>query len=116
MKTKNKIETVKDMLFLIDALRNTDKYIVDIFLSGGCYQFHLMLKKLNPNCEPRINKEENHIVTFFKGKNFDINGIAKGKFYPLKEHQENMVSKWSFSKHRLIQIGECPICEEPIIV
>jgi hypothetical protein len=52
------IASVDDMLFLINSIRETDKYISDIYLNGACYQFHLMLKKFAPECEARITKEK----------------------------------------------------------
>ena len=110
------IHSVKAMLFVINAIRETDRYIADIYLNGGCYQFHLMLKKLAPECEARITKGKNHIVTYFKGKHFDITGIVEGQFQPLNHYEIDMVSKWSFAKNKAIQICECPVCEEPIVV
>lgn len=110
------IHDVSGMLFFINSIRETDQYISDIYLNGGCYQFHLMLKKFAPNCEPRITKERNHIVTYFKGKYFDITGIVEGQFEPLNHQEIEMASKWSFAKNKALQICECPFCEEPIIV
>lgn len=110
------ITSVEDMLFLINSIRETDQYIADIYLNGGCYQFHLMLKKFAPECEARITKEKNHIVTYFKGKYFDITGIVEGYFEPLNDYEIDIVSKWSFAKNKALQISECPVCEEPIIV
>lgn len=110
------IASVSGMLFLIDSIRETDRYIADIYLNGGCYQFHLMLKKFAPKCEPRISKERNHIVTYFKGKYFDITGVVYGQFEVLTNYEIDMVSKWSFAKNKALQICECPVCEEPIVV
>ena len=110
------IASVSGMLFLIDSIRNTDNYIADIYMNGGCYQFHLMLKKFAPNCEPRITKEKNHIVTHYKGKYFDITGIVEGQFEPLNSQEIEIASKWSFAKNKALQICECPVCEEPIVV
>ena len=107
---------VGGMLFLINSIRETDQYIADIYLNGGCYQFHLMLKKFAPECEARITKEKNHIVTYFKGKYFDITGIVEGQFEPLNNQEIEMASKWSFAKKRALQIGECRVCGEPIVV
>lgn len=105
-----------DMLFLIECIRKTDQYISDIYLNGGCYKFHLMLKKFAPECEARITKEKNHIVTFYEGNYFDITGIVEGDFKPLNEDEIKMASKWSFAKNNALQISECPVCEEPIVV
>ena len=113
---KSSICSVSDMLFLIDSIRQTDQYIADIYLNGGCYQFHLMLKKFAPECEARITKERNHIVTYFKEKYFDITGIVEGQFQPLNQHEIDMASKWSFAKNKALQICECPVCGEPIVV
>lgn len=110
------ISSVDGMLFLINSIRETDRYIADIYLNGGCYQFHLMLKKFAPDCEARITKERNHIVTYFQGKHFDITGIVEGQFEPLNHYEINMASKWSFAKNKALQICECPVCEEPIVV
>lgn len=110
------IASVSGMLFLIDSIRETDQYIVDIYLNGGCYQFHLMLKKFAPECEARISNDKNHIVTYFKGKHFDITGIVEGQFEPLNYYEIDMASKWSFAKNKALQICECPVCEEPIVV
>lgn len=110
------ITSVDGMLFLINSIRETDQYIADIYLNGGCYQFHLMLKKFAPSCEARITKERNHIVTYFKGKHFDITGIVEGQFEPLNHLEIDMASKWSFAKNKALQICECPVCEEPIVV
>ena len=99
---KSSICSVSDMLFLIDSIRQTDQYIADIYLNGGCYQFHLMLKKFAPECEARITKERNHIVIYFKEKYFDITGIVEGQFQPLNQHEidkkENSEFK-SFQAH-----------------
>ena len=110
------IASVRSMLFLIDSIRETDKYIADIYLNGGCYQFHLMLKKFAPESEARITKEKDHIVTYFKGKHFDITGIVEGQFEILGHNEIDMALKWSFAKNKALCICECPICEEPIIV
>lgn len=110
------IASVGGMLFLINSIRETDQYIADIYLNGGCYQFHLMLKKFAPECQARITKERNHIVTYFKGSYFDITGIVEGHFEPLNHYEIEMASKWSFAKNKALQICECPACEEPIVV
>ena len=110
------LHSVGGMLFLINSIRETDQYIADIYLNGGCYQFHLMLKKFAPESEARITKERDHIVTYFKGKHFDITGIVEGQFEPLNHYEIDMASKWSFAKNMALQIGECPHCEEPIVV
>ena len=106
------------ILKLINSLRKTDMYIEHIFMKGGCYQFHLFLKKLYPECHPFISYTMNHIVTLYKGKFYDITGIVKnGDYFPLDEVNPvelKKIKKWTFQKHQLIKICECPVCEEPI--
>lgn len=111
-----RVSSVPAMLFLIKSIRNTDPYMDVIFLNGGCFRFHLMLKKFAPACEPRITKEKNHIVTYFKGKHFDVTGMVEGEFEPLNQYEIKLVSNWSFAKNKALQISECPACDEPIIV
>lgn len=104
------------ILIFIDSLRETDFYIEHIYLQGGCYQFHLLLAKLFKGCEPYINKSENHIITKYRGKFYDIKGIVSGdQFRPLRKDEISRVSKWSFKDHNLIQLNECPNCEEPLV-
>jgi hypothetical protein len=112
------ITTIKEMNKFIECIRTTDFYISQIYLNGGCYQFHLLLKNFAPESEPRINKEKTHIVTYFKGKHFDVLGTVDStiEYCPLTEEDVQMASKWSFSKSRLIQLKECPHCCEPITV
>lgn len=43
--------SVSSCLFLVNSLRETDKYIQSIFMQGGCYQFHLFIKKTIPKCK-----------------------------------------------------------------
>ena len=101
---------------LIKALRKTDLYIECIFTGGACYQFHLFLKTVFSNAEPYINLKRDHVVTKIDGKLYDIKGIVKEKdFTPLNETDLKLVKKWSFRKNNMLQITECPFCEEPII-
>jgi hypothetical protein len=76
----------------------------------------LLLSKLFAGCKPYINKQENHIVTKYKGKFYDIKGIVNDEHLrPLRKDEVSRVSKWSFQKHNLIKLNECPNCEEPLI-
>jgi hypothetical protein len=104
-----------NILTFIDALRNSDEYIEHIYLEGGCYQFHLVLKSLIPDCEPFLTVDKNHVVTRYNGKYYDIRGIVSGDFIPLTDLDIDIVKKWSFRDNNLIKITECPSCEEPII-
>ena len=102
---------------LINELRKTDLYIETIFMQGGCYKFHLFLKSLFPDAEPMINLERDHVVTYFKGKCYDITGKVdmEGNIY-LVVCDIDLVKSWSFAKSSLLQLGECKNCEEPIVI
>ena len=58
----------------IESLRNTDDYIQHIYTKGGCYKFHLLLKKLYKGCTPYISQRKDHIITLHEGKYYDIYG------------------------------------------
>lgn len=47
---------------------------------------------------------------------FDVTGIVEGQFQPLNQHEIDMASKWSFAKNKALQICECPVCGEPLVV
>mgnify|MGYP000220397314 CR=1 FL=1 len=110
-----KIQTTEEMLEFIKILRESDKYIRTIFMQGSCYRFHLILKQF-ADCEPAINKDKNHIATYFKGKYYDITGEAEGEYFPLTKADLKKCKNWSFYRTMLLKLGECDICEEPIIV
>ena len=114
-KLKNCI--VGGMLRFINALRQTDKYIEMIYMNGACYQFHLFLKIFFPESKPYISKEKDHVITKYAGKYYDITGEVSGNWYtPMTKSEIDMASGWSFHRTKVIQIGECPHCEEPIVV
>jgi len=111
------IASVDDMLRFINSIRQTDQYIEMIYMNGACYQFHLMLKKFAPECEPYISKEKDHVITKYAGRYYDITGEVSGNWYtPMTESEIDMASGWSFHRTKVIQIGECPHCGEPIVV
>jgi len=102
---------------LINSLRKTDIYIETIFMRGGCYKFHLFLKSLFPDAEPMINREGDHVVTYFNGECYDITGkVGMGGNYYLVGCDVDLVKSWSFSRSSLLQIGECKVCDEPIVI
>ena len=112
------LASVSSCLFLVNSLRKTDKYIQSIFTQGGCYQFHLFIKKLYPNAKPLIHKNKDHIITEIESEFLDINGIVSDieNYNELSENDFEAVEKWSFSRNKMIQISECSFCEEPIVV
>jgi hypothetical protein len=106
-----------DILKLIDELRETDLYIRYIYTEGGCYRFHILLSKLFPGCKPYINEKKNHIITRYKNKYYDIDGVVTNQdgYVKLTKEDEDMVKRWSFHKNNLLMLTECPNCDEPII-
>ena len=111
------IASVSGMLLFINALRQTDRYIEMIYMNGACYQFHLLLKTFFPESEAFISKEKDHVITKYNRRYYDITGEVSGNWYtPITESEIDRASAWSFYKTKVIQIGECPFCEEPIVV
>lgn len=102
-------------LKLINALKKTDRYIESIYTEGGCYRFHLFLKTVYPSATALINKKKNHVVSKIGEGLFDITGVVEGEYFRLSKEDIKMVCGWSFHKQMLIQISECPYCEEPIV-
>lgn len=105
------------ILDFINELRETDGYISHIYLKGGCYKFHLLLKKMYPSSTPYISDHKNHIVTKYCGKFYDIAGIVDNVdgYTKLTPEETKIVEKWSFRKHNLLMLTECPNCDEPIV-
>lgn len=103
-------------LILLDGLAKSDPYIKTIFLDGSCYKLHLFLKSIWPQAIPVINVEKNHVATLIDGVIYDITGIAKEKFVMMNYADIMIAEKWSFAKKAMLQIAECPVCEEPIVI
>lgn len=101
----------------IDELRSTDGYIHHIYTRGGCYKLHLLLSKMYKGCTPYISINNDHIITRYKGKYYDIYGEVDclDGYRKLKDEQIPMVSEWSFYKNNLLLIEECPNCDEPLV-
>ena len=100
---------------LIKALSDTDPYIKTIYTEGGCYRFHLFLKELYPTARPVKNTEFNHIGTVIYGVCYDINGIVAWEHHEITDEEIKIVKDWCFTDHNMLLIGECPVCEEPLI-
>lgn len=105
-----------DVLKIIDALRESDFYVQAIFTEGSCYRFYIFLKAIFPQSTPYLNNKRNHIATKIGDNLYDITGIVNSSdFEPLKNEDLEMVEKWSFRGNMLLQLDECPNCEEPLI-
>lgn len=111
------MDNEESTLWLIDALRETDMYIETIFTQGGCYKFHLFLATIFQNTTPLINKSKDHIISRVSYKCYDITGEVSCEGYSqLTPDEVKMCEEWSFSKRSYLSLGECPNCEEPLIV
>lgn len=106
-----------NILNFIDELRNSDEYIKHIYMKGSCYKFHILLSKMYKNTIPYISKEKDHIITRYKDRYYDINGeVYDVKDYKVLDIEDiPMVSNWSFRNNNLLQLNECPNCEEPLV-
>lgn len=100
----------------IEDLRNTDEYIKHIYSEGGCYRFHVLLSKMYEGSIPYINQTNDHIITKYNGKFYDIFGTVEKTvhFRPLTTNDLPMVEEWSFRKNNLLKLNECSHCEEPL--
>lgn len=105
-----------DPLNFIEELNNTDPSFKTIFMYGSCYRFHQLLKSLYGTATPLINKEKNHVITQIEDKFYDITGeVDSIGFQPLDDSDFHLVQSWSFHKHMLMSLGDCPNCDEPIL-
>ena len=102
-------------LEFITLLRGSDQYIQSIFSEGGCYQFHLILSRLYGGT-PKINAKKNHVVTCIDGINYDINGVNEEPVADLTQPDLELASNWSFSRTKMLSLGECKVCEEPFLI
>lgn len=109
--------TFNDLLRLIKALRESDKYIEQIYTHGGCYQFFLFIRSIYPNpVLPYMNRDKTHVVTKIGTNYVDITGLINGVFYRMTPEDVALAEKWSFSKHRMLVLKECDSCGEPILI
>lgn len=100
----------------ITNLRKSDKYIEIIYMNGGCYQFHLLLKSLF-DCKAYITADKSHIVSKYNNKYYDIKGEFTEEIpTKLTEKEKSIAEKWSFHKHCKLKITDCPFCEEPLCI
>jgi hypothetical protein len=73
-----------------------------------------MLKRI-VDCEPMINEDKNHVVSKLGEKLFDITGEVTGNYTIMSDSDILIAEKWSFHRTKMIQLGECLVCEEPIV-
>lgn len=101
----------------IRLLRETDAAIVTVFKNGACYQFALLLQSLYPHGHLVINTERDHVAYLHGAHVYDIDGAQPNstEWHIMDYKHIEMASGWSFSRNKMIQIGECPICDEPLL-
>lgn len=46
----------------------------EVYTQGGCYRFHLILKRIWPQAVPYYETLDGHVVTMIEGRLYDING------------------------------------------
>lgn len=102
-------------LALIDALRESDPYISTIYTQGSCYRLHLLLRTLWPDAIPVMDNTGGHVGSLIEGLVYDINGVVVWSYRAMDDDDIEQAEKWSFAKNSMLQIGECPICEEPLL-
>ena len=105
-----------NILTLITALRDSDPYIKTIYTEGSCYKFHIFLKQIWPTAVPVFNQTADHVASLIDGLVYDIDGCNNGDYRAMSVKELAIVEKWSFAGNSFLQVGECPACEEPIIV
>ena len=101
---------------IINALRKSDPYIETIYTQGGCYQLHLFLKALYPEALPVLDKTFAHVGTVIDGQCYDIRGVVGWSWYVMDNEEVAIAEKWSFARSQMLQLGECPVCEEPLLL
>jgi hypothetical protein len=104
-----------NVLDFITAIRESDPYIETIYTKGSCYQFHLLLRKFWPNAKPVTNQSADHVGSLIDGEIYDISGIVIWSWRAMDDDDIAEAEGWSFAKNSFLQVGECPICEEPLL-
>lgn len=106
----------KHIEMFIAQLKGGEPYVEAIFLNGGCYTFHLVLKFLYPAAVPLISATKDHVITKIDRHYYDITGAVCADGYAEMSADDVVeAEKWSFSRNHVISLGECKHCAEPII-
>jgi hypothetical protein len=105
-----------EILKLISLLRDSDPYIRTIYTEGGCYRFHLFLREIWMEAIPVTNEKSDHVGSLIDGEVYDIDGIVNWSWRPMDDVDIEQAKTWNFANNSFLQIGECPVCEEPIVV
>lgn len=106
----------------LKTLRESDFFIRYIYTRGGCYQLYKILKVLWPEAEPFALGKGNsmaHVATKISGLLWDIDGEvmdADGEFHPMTDEEIKIAETWSFAANNDLYLGDCPYCEQPIMI
>lgn len=99
----------------ISSLRESDRHIESLYTLGGCYRFVKLLQTVCDGVVPMINARRDHAAAMIDGKLYDITGeINQEGFCEATIADLIEMDEWSFDKHHMLAIGECPHCEEPL--
>lgn len=110
----------KRIVEIIKALRDSDEFIEDIYTRGSCFKFYEFLAVLfgPENVEPYFSLDKAHVVAKIDGRLYDIRGMIDRKYEtnyaPMLPSEIEEARHWSFSGNYLLQLTECPHCDEPI--
>jgi len=75
-----------------------------------------MLKELWPSATPVISDTNDHVGSLINGVVYDINGISTWEYRAMDGNDIELAKSWSFAQNNMLLIGECPLCEEPLVV
>lgn len=71
-------------LDIITPLRESHSKMVDIFTKGSCWNLFVILRRIFPGARAFYNGD--HVITFYRGKYYDISGEVTYKgYYPLND-------------------------------
>ena len=105
-----------NILDFIHNLKKTDYYIAIIYTEGGCYKFAKFLRGIFGG-DILIRKDKGHAALKVDDLVYDINGVQKEiDFKPPTEEDLKEMETWTFGGNKLLSLGECSHCEEPLLV
>lgn len=66
----------RNVINFITEVRNSHSEMSNIFSSGSCLNFYMILRRVFPESKPYFNVD--HIITKIGKKYYDINGVVLG--------------------------------------
>ena len=86
----------KKLCTIIAAIRDSHPDLVDLYLYGQCYSFHLILRSIEPTAKPWYDFIEGHMYTKIGKYWYDIRGVH----YKVSETCIPHVYKDGYPAHR----------------